>query len=257
VILHGEQGLGDILFFLRFAGRLKAHGHPLAFWGDPRLQPLLARTGLFQHFLKPDSMPGPGIAVIWIGDLPQLLGANDPAAFDAPLAIPVDAARAARWRERLASWGPAPYVGLTWRAGIDRRGTVGLAKRLDPAAFGAALQGKAATWVSLQRKPVPDEVERLSGALGKPVHDAAHVNDDLDEALALLSVLDDYVGVSNTNTHLRAATGRAARVLVPWPPEWRWQERAEHSPWFPAMPLYRQAPDGDWSGALARLAADL
>jgi Flp pilus assembly protein TadD len=257
VILHGEQGLGDILFFLRFAHRLKERGHPLAFWGDPRLHGLLGRTGLFQHFLKPEAVPGAGIAVIWVGDLPHLVRAVDPAAFDPPLAIPVDAARRERWRERLAAWGPPPYVGLTWRAGIERRGSLGLSKQVDPVALGDALKGKVATWVSLQRNPSAGEVRLLSGALGAPVHDAASANDDLDEVLALVDLLDEYVAVSNTNTHLRAAAGRDADVLVPWPPEWRWLADVERSPWFAAMRLYRQARDGDWRAALAAVRARL
>ena len=36
----------------------------------------------------------------------------------------------------------------------------------------------------------------------------------LAAALAVLSVLDDYVAVSNTNVHLRDALGKPARVLV-------------------------------------------
>jgi Flp pilus assembly protein TadD len=257
IILHGEQGLGDILFFLRFAPDLQRRGHPLAFWGDPRLHPLLARTGLFQHFLKPEAVPGPGIAVTWLGDLPRLLGAVEEARFPAPLAIGVDPARRDRMRVRLESFGPPPYVGLTWRAGIERRGTLGLSKRLPPAELGGALKDVKATWVSLQREPDAGDARRLADAAGAPLHDASFVNGDLDDALALLDLLDDYAGVSNTNTHLRAATGRSARVLVPWPPEWRWLERAGRSPWFPAMALYRQEASGDWSGALARLAADL
>ena len=254
IILHCEHGLGDVIFFLRFAPELARRGHPLAFWGDTRLHGILARSGLFQHFLKPEAVPGAGITVIWVGDLPRLVGAND--GFAPPLALRVADARRMRWREKLASLGPAPCIGLTWRAGIERRGSLGLSKQVDPETLGAAVKGKRATWVSLQRNPRPDELARLSSALGAPVHDAHTVNDDLDEALALLDVLDDYIGVSNTNTHLRAATGRGARVLVAWPPEWRWLAQAPRSPWFPQVSLYRATRDG-WNDALEQLARDL
>lgn len=257
VILHGEQGLGDALFYLRFAPMLKARGHPLAFWGDTRLHSLLARTGLFDHFLRPEAAPGEGIALVWVGDLPCRFEANDPARFPPPLPLVPDPTREARWRERLAAWGPPPYIGITWRAGIDRRGTLGLAKLIDPATLGATLSGIRATWVSLQRLPAAGEAEAFASACGVPLHDATAMNDDLEDALALLSVLDDYVGVSNTNTHLRAAAGRDARVLVAWPPEWRWLAEGERSPWLPSMRLYRQARDGGWDAALAALRKDL
>ena len=75
--------------------------------------------------------------------------------------------------------------------------------------------------------------------------------------LAVMHVADEYVGVSNTNMHFRAAAGRAARVLLPWPPEWRWSRNLERSPWFPDFALYRADSSGGWSDALRRLASDL
>jgi hypothetical protein len=89
------------------------------------------------------------------------------------------------------------------------------------------------------------------------VHDFSASNEDLEEMLALLAVVDEYVGVSNTNMHLRASVGRAARVLVPWPAEWRWLVSGDESPWFPGFRIYRQRPDGDWTAALERLACDM
>ena len=252
IIVHGEQGLGDTLFFLRFVPQLRTLGHRLAFWGDARLHSILRRSGHFEHFMAPDAMPGPGLALIWAGDLPRLLGAVDPAAFPPPLALAADAGRREAMRARLAAWGPAPYVGLTWRAGLEPAGKVVLSKQIAPADLGAALRGARATWISLQRKPRPEDLAAIAGALGETVHDAADVNEDLEDALALLELLDDYVGVSNTNTHLRAGAGKGARVLVPWPPEWRWAS-ADRSPWFPGMDVFREAAGGGWRDALARL----
>ena len=62
-----------------------------------------------------------------------------------------------------------------------------------------------------------------------------------------MALLDDYVGVSNTNMHLRAGLGLTARVLVPLPPEWRWQADAAESPWFPGFAIYRQTHAAGWA----------
>jgi hypothetical protein len=161
----------------------------------------------------------------------------------------------------MAALGPPPYIGLTWRAGVapeEQRGTSWmLHKRIPLEDLGTALRRVEGTFVALQRRPHSGEIERLGGALGRPLHDLTALNEDLEGVLALLAVLDDYVGVSNTNVHLRAGTGRAARVLVPCPPEWRWMATGDESPWFPGFTVYRQGPDGDWSDALARLTRDL
>ena len=99
-----------------------------------------------------------------------------------------------------------------------------LSKEIAPATFGAALRGIGARVLSIQRHPRPGEADEVSRAMGAPVEDFAAVNDDLEEALALLAILDDYVGVSSTNVHLRAAAGGGGRILVPHPAEWRWQD---------------------------------
>jgi hypothetical protein len=89
------------------------------------------------------------------------------------------------------------------------------------------------------------------------VHDFTSVNADLEDALALLAQVDDYVGVSSTLVHLRAGVDRAARIVVPFPYEWRWMESGDASPWFPRATVYRQDTRGDWSSALSNLSRDL
>ncbi|MGH6953026.1 MAG: hypothetical protein ACREGL_02520, partial [Alphaproteobacteria bacterium] len=121
----------------------------------------------------------------------------------------------------------------------------------------AALAPSRATIVVVQRAPDREELGHLSAMLGRPVADMSAANDELEDALALVSLLDDYVTVSNTNVHLRAGAGGACRVLVPHPSEFRWMAAGDRSAWFPHAVVYRQHPGGDWSDALAGLAWDL
>jgi hypothetical protein len=62
--------------------------------------------------------------------------------------------------------------------------------------------------------------------------------------------------VSNTNVHLLAGIGRGARVLVPYPPEWRWV-REGSSPWFAGCTVYREPQSRGWTEPLAGLRRDL
>jgi len=162
---------------------------------------------------------------------------------------------------RLSGMGPPPYVGLTWRAGTapeQQRGSVWLLHKEIPLEhFAAALRGVNGTLLGLQRNPRPGEIEDLAARAARPVHDLTELNEDLEAMLALLALIDDYIGVSNTNMHLRAGAGRKGRVLLPRPAEWRWMISGTESPWFPGFRLYRQGFDGNWRAAFDRLARDL
>lgn len=257
LVLMTEQGLGDVLFFLRFAPELVRRGARLAFRGDARLHPMLARTGLFALGMGAPDAPAPGLEAIPVGDLPWLLEMNDAAKAPASLRLAPEPQRVARMRELLESQGARPRVALTWRAGVKSPGpTKTQLKEIEPAMLGAALRGNRATWISVQRFPREGEREKLSASIGAPVLDMSAANADLEDMLALLSLVDSYIAVSNANIYLCAGVSGAMRILVPNPPEWRWG-LAARSPWFPEVPLYRQGLDGDWSAALAKLAADL
>jgi tetratricopeptide (TPR) repeat protein len=258
VCLLREQGLGDELFFLRFAAELKSRGADITYLANAKLASLLARVPVLDGVVTGEIPLAKAELTVLVGDLPRLLGASD---FPPPLALTPLPHRLQEIRERLARMGPPPYLGLTWRAGVpprDQRGSVWMLHKGVPLEhLGGALRGVDGTFVALQRGPKGGEIEQLAGSIGKPLHDLTALNEDLEAMLALLAVLDEYIGVSNTNMHLRAGTGRAARVLVPCPPEWRWMAEGEESPWFPGFHVYRQGPDGDWNDALARLRRDL
>ena len=258
LVIVGEQGLGDMLFFLRYAPLVRSLGVELGFAGDVRLHGMLGRSGLFERFAAgPDEANVRNEAQVLAGDLPLVLPEDGLAHAVPALALTADAGKLAQLRERLASLGPPPYAALAWRSGIAKTGIEErLFKELPLEGLGAALRGLPATWLSIQREPRSGETEALAGFIGARVHDLSGINEDLEEALAAMALLDHVIGVSNTNVHLRAGAGGPARVLVPFPPEWRWMQ-GERSLWFPDMPVYRQERSGSWQAAFASLAADL
>ena len=254
-----DQGLGDEIFFLRFASELKRRGAWIAYEPDPKLASMVARLPFLDRLVEPGEDPGAIDFHYSVGDLPYLCAMRSAADIPPPFEIPALADKEGAARARLDGIGAAPYVGLTWRAGVALHNRLAKNAPLEAlaSALAPALVPAGATLVALQRLPEDGEIETLSGLVGRELHDFSRLNDDLESMLALIGLLDDYVCVSNTNTHLRAARGRRSRVLVPFPADYRWMNAGDESPWFPATPVYRQAVDGDWGGALGALAADL
>jgi len=254
----GEADLG--LHFLPF-GHVAGHDHfALALACERKLHPVLrANDTLAEVRAGGDATGFDGW--IWTGDLPAVLETEaTPPAW--PLEVDTEARSAAR--ERLAALGPPPYLALTWRAGTDTaRGRefgaerISLTKSVPPKALGAAVRGWRGTALLLQRGARPEDAADFAAGFAAPFHDLSALGEDLRALLATLSLVDEYVSVSNTNIHLLAGTGGRARVLVPFPPEWRWMRREDRSPWFPDFPVYRQPVARDWSAPLAALRKDL
>jgi Flp pilus assembly protein TadD len=264
ILLRGEQGIGDVLFFLRFAPLLRARGARITLACEKKLAALIAAQDPLEAVREP--LPDDGATTqfdfkLWIGDLPGLLGTGEvPAAW--PFAVSDSDIAGAK--ARLAQLGPGPYLGITWRAGTDvlRQREFGndqrvQMKEVSPSRLGAALRGWRGTLLALQRSPAAADMEAILGAAGAAVHDLSTLNEDLPAMLAMLAVVDDYVCVSNANVHLLAGLGRTARVLVPYPAEWRWMRSEGGSPWFPGFVLYREPQSRGWAEPLAQLRRDL
>jgi tetratricopeptide (TPR) repeat protein len=262
VAVHREQGLGDQLFFLRYAVAVKARGARITYRPAGKIAGILKRVAAIDCVIDESEPLPPADYTLLVSDLPAALAASDgTAAVAPPLQLAPLPEQLADIRTRLAEAGPPPYIGLTWRGGTapeDQRAVAWmLFKEIPLAEFGASMREVNGTLLALQRNPAAGEIAQLSAALGRPLHDFSALNDDLEAMLALLALIDDYVGVSNTNMHLRAGLGKHSRVLVPCPPEWRWMASGNESPWFPGFGVYRQKNDGDWGEALTRLAHDL
>jgi len=283
-----EQGLGDELFFLRYAPQLTAAGVHISYCPGNKILSLLLRAGCIDTILPHDAALPATDALLMLGDLSHALSETAQSTIPPPMTsddathgrdyaqniavywppvppslrlTPLDKPLTAL-RLRLAAIGKPPYVGLTWHAGTppqaqrDKMSWV-LHKQIKIPALAAALQDFTGTFIALQRNPDAGDIEKFSAALGRPVHDFTALNDDLEGMLALLALIDEYVGVSNTNMHLRAAVGKTAHVLMPCPAEWRWMASGSSSPWFPGFRIYRQSRQGSWDPALAELKANL
>jgi tetratricopeptide (TPR) repeat protein len=256
ILVLPDQGLGDELFFLRFAPGLRARGATVLYRASPRIAAMVERSHAVDRVIAADEIP-PGLSLtVSVGDLPHLLGMASAAEIPPTLSLPTLREASAAMAARLAALGPEPYIGVTWRAGTANRKN-GLYKEVPRAKLARALAKTSGTLIALQRLPLEGEVATFAREAGRPVHDLTALNDTLEDMLALLSELDDYVCVSNTNVHLRAGTGEPSRVLMPHPPEFRWMADGDSSPWFPGTHIYRQRPDGDWDAALSRLEEEL
>lgn len=268
VVIQGEQGLGDEIFFARFFPALVERGAKIAYL--PRHEksiPLMASLPEVQTLLTREELAAfeaehsPIIALA--GDLPFALGFDESGECpEAPNLKPDPQLVELIQQQWMSQLSGKPRIGITWWAGtrpkINRhaRDTL-LFKEVPLDELLTALSGLQCDLVLLQRNPSLEDLELLTSWQGGQVFDASDCNNSLEEMLALLTQLDAVVGVSNTNMHLLASLNKSAHVLIPMPGEFRWMLQGSTSPWYPGFQIYRQQPGQPWTTPLAELRANL
>lgn len=255
VLLIKDQGIGDEIFFLRFAPQLKQRGASVSYVASNKARPLLNNVACIDKVIGTDRQMIEADIYLSVADLPHVLEIQDDQTLPPPITLTEPTELIADIKAQLNEIGPPPYIGLTWRGGTRKKHM--LYKEIELEKLATAVKGKEGTFIALQRLPENHEIDEISNHLGHKVHDFSAFNEKLDQMMGLLFLLDEYIGVSNTNMHLRASLGKTCRVLVPHPPEWRWMSRGKTSPWFPGFSVYRQESDGNWDKALNELQEDL
>jgi tetratricopeptide (TPR) repeat protein len=256
ILLVAEQGLGDTLQFIRYAGLLKAQGaRVIATCPKPLLSLLETCPGVDQ--LVPSGELPPDYDVFApLLSLPWILGTT---LETVPAPIPYLHPRP----DLLESWGRELrplgrlLVGVAWQGsaayGHDRLRSFRLAQ-LEPLA-----RLPDVTLVSLQKGPGAEQVRELAGKF--PIVD---LTDRIDrdtgpflDTAAIIKNLDLVISCDSAVAHLAGALGATVWLAHTHVCDWRWLLGRDDSPWYPTARLFRQHSLGDWQGVFSRMAEAL
>ncbi len=253
LVLHAEQGLGDTIQFVRFAGVLATRGHRVVIMGPPRLKGLISTAPGVTAYVS-DAAELPRFEPIrWLPLLsaPLVLETTlETIPRDVPY-LTADPARVMRWRERIGSHGLR--IGINWQgkvAGIINPGRSFPLSALAPVADVAGVR-----LISLQKgaddelaaSPLRARIETLGS------FDAG--TEAFADTAAAMHAVDLVITCDTSVAHLAGALARETFVALKAFPEWRFMLDRDDSPWYPTMRLFRQRRPGEWDDVFARIAA--
>ncbi len=252
VLLHQEQGLGDLIQFSRYCAVLEKAGARVTLSCEETMIPLMLRTR------------GVTAAVPWTGpapdfdfegnllSLPSILRVGADAMGAAVPYLTPDPALVAAWRERLAG-EQRLRVGVVWGGNPanpnHRRRSISL-HQLAP-----VLRNPRVAFYSLQRGPQSKDLEHVPENV-RLVDLGSQCEAVMDTAAVMMN-LDLIISADTMPAHLAGALGRPVWLLLHSVPDWRWMMERDDSPWYPSTRLFRQTSPGDWTGVTGRLAAAL
>lgn len=241
ILLYGDEGLGDAIFYCRYAPLIAARGAGVILEVDKGLHALLAGLPGVTRCVSPGEARdlGPGAFDLHcpMSSLPLAFGTRTASI---PATVPYLPDTSPK-RPALLGAKDRPRIGLAWsgnpRHGNDRNRSVPL-EVLRP------LLDTNATFVSLQKDVRPADAATLA-AMPQIVDLGASLADMADTA-ALIRELDLVITADTSVAHLAGALGVAVWILLPFVPDWRWQLGRDDSPWYPTARLFRQDDGRDW-----------
>jgi len=261
IIAHGEQGIGDEIYFASCIPDLMRK-NKVIIECNKRLEGLFRRSfGVETHgTLKDDVIRWPyerGMlrkfdASIAFGSLPGFYRNEESECPGTPYLV-ADPQRRVQWRALLDSLGPKMKVGIAWTGGLKRTGSARRSLELEDL---LPILRQDAQFVSLQYKDAP-EIDKLKDELGIQVHHWKHAvqTDDYDDTAALVAELDMVISVTTAVIHLCGALGKTCWVLTPKTPIWRYGLTGEKMQWYDSIRLCRQKTS--WLDLINEVAVDL
>lgn len=272
LLLHREQGLGDMVMFAQTFQEIIDEGARLHLALHPPLVRLMAHSfpaarawashttvGTKQQPPQPWlQAAGPlhrQAPVGNLGSLRRLRGFPKPSAY--LKAVPQDERL---WKLRLDAMAPSPSrrIGLCLGSRLsgwsDDGRQMAFRKSIPPVEARALSGVRNVTWIGLHDR---ETAPLLADAHGLDVVDTSHWITDLADTAAIISNLDVVITIDSVVAHLAGALGKETWLLLWWNPDWRWGIERTDSYLYPHVRVFRQEVAGDWRSVLERVAKAL
>jgi tetratricopeptide (TPR) repeat protein len=245
LLIHAEQGLGDVIQFCRYAAMAKSLGAKIILEVPAALISLISTLKVDLVVVEKGGPLPPFDLHCPIMSLPLAFKTT---MASIPASVPylyVDDDKWRQWHQRLGNKSK-PRIGLVWSGSVthknDRNRSISL-HLLKP------LIQVPVEFHALQKEIRPDDAAVLS-EFGQ-VHSHQKELHDFSDTAALIQEMDLVISVDTSVAHLAGALDKPVWILLPYAPDYRWMLDRTDSPWYPTATLFRQPAMGDWPSVIA------
>mgnify|MGYP001179866480 CR=1 FL=1 len=252
LLVHWEQGFGDILQFSRYLTLIRGLDPPpttLLFDCPAKLIPFFSDWDCIDTIGDFGDAPPEFDVFTPLMSLPHLLGTTLET-------IPADTPYLTN---SLTEYVKVPVlrrdnlkVGIVWASdhGNSYR------RKLCPVKEIASLFDiEDITFYNLQ---FGDEAKKIEAYTSRAnVQNMANELGDFDHTAAIIKQMDMILSIDTYIVHLAGAMNIPVWVMLAFAPDWRWFLDRSDSPWYPCAKLFRQKHPGDWTSVLDAIRKEL
>jgi tetratricopeptide (TPR) repeat protein len=254
LLVHAEQGLGDMLQFVRYLPLVRQRGEHVTLAVEAPLVPLFEHSGYAPLVTREPPFPAFDVHAPLMS-LPRIFSTTlDSVPADVPY-LSAEPARVERWRGELEKY-PGLRVGIAWQGRPTFRGDP--LRSIPLAQFEPLARVEGVRLISLQKVFGTEQLAEVA-----PRFEVVNLGPRLDadgaflDTAAVMQSLDLVICSDTAAAHLAGALGVRVWVALNRAPDWRWMLDREDSPWYPTMRLFRQTELGRWSDVFERIAEAL
>ena len=251
ILVWSDQGIGDDILYGTFLPDLLARAKKVIFVCTQRMKPIFERAypNLEVRARELEHTSKRRIKADYQIPLPEL-GRHFRASFEAfpsnPSLLQADSGIADRLRARYQALAPGnKLVGISWKSKRDLSVNGKISKLED---WVPLLRTPGCTFVCLQYGIEQAEIDAFNEQHGTSLVFDQTVDPlkDMDASFAQCAAMDLVVSTSNTTVHTAASIGKPTWMVLPEGRGqlWYWFMVRRSSPFYPALRIFRQGPDG-------------
>ena len=250
LLVHTEQGAGDMMQFARFLPVAAQRCQRVRFVCPENLHCLFKTVDGVDEILPPKDVSGID-AHIPIMSLPMVLGTT---LETIPNEFPYFRPEPRDVRCEALEDANGLRVGICWAGSPtyhdDRHRSCRLAE------FQPLFDLPGIDWFSLQMGAPAKQINELKKQ-PKNLTDLCTYQNDFADTAAIMEKLDLVIAVDTSVLHLSASLRKPTWGLMSKQSDWRWMPKRLDSPWYPTVRLFRQIETDNWPELFSRVAIAL
>ena len=251
LLVHAEQGFGDLIQFCRYVPMLENLGVKVILEAPASLVKLMGSLSPSLTVIKAgETLPAFDV-VCPVMSLPLALKTTLETIPSSTPYLSVSDAKKQYWQAKLGA-KTKPRVGIVWSGSMTNQIDNNLcARRNIPLAQLKPLFDLPFEFHVLQKDIRPEDKPTLESLAQLYCHQD-ELQDFADTA-TIIQEMDLVISVCTSVAHLSGALGHQTWVLLPYSADYRWMTNEHESPWYPSVQLIRSEKIGDWSDVVQQV----
>jgi len=253
ILLHGEQGLGDNIHFVRYLNLIKLKAKKVLLQIDGKLVQLFKDSNFGDDiFSNNEKLPDFDIHCPLLS-LPFKCSTTIKN-------IPFNEKYIFPRKNKIIKWkkifdNKFLNIGINWQASNILDLDKGRSFKLEYF-HNISLLNKVKLF-SLQKFNGLEQIKENIKKIKLNTIDSFDEEAPFVDTAAIIENLDLVITCDTSIAHLSGAIGKKTFLLLQENSEWRWLRDIDYSPWYSSIKIYRQKNQGDWSNVFDEVKKDI